>query len=122
MLINLTNHPYAKWSEKQKEVAIKDYGDIIDLPFPSIPPEWSEGEVANLVETYFAKIQEFAAQYNSIAVHLMGEMNFCFALVSKLCCAGITCVASTTKRIVNLMESGEKVVAFDFIQFREYIM
>jgi hypothetical protein len=49
MLLNLSNHPSDKWSDKQREAAlaiskklVKKAGEgkigIIDIPFPNIPP------------------------------------------------------------------------------------
>ena len=52
-------------------------------------------------------------------VHLMGEMNFTFALITKLKARGIKCVASTTQR-ETVEEGGVKVSKFNFVRFREY--
>ena len=53
------------------------------------------------------------------AVHIMGEMNFTYALVNKLKANGIKCVASTTKR-ETVEENGVKISKFNFVRFREY--
>jgi len=45
-LINHTNHPSSKWSEKQKE----GFDKIIDLPFPNISPTASDNEVWEIVK------------------------------------------------------------------------
>ena len=42
--INLSNHPSDKWDEKQMEAA-KQYGEVMDIPFPSIPAQADENEV-----------------------------------------------------------------------------
>lgn len=49
----------------------------------------------------------------------MGEMNFTYALVSKLKAHNIRCVASTTKR-ETVEENGVKISKFNFVRFREY--
>jgi hypothetical protein len=116
MLLNLSNHPSDRWSEKQKNVAIEQYGTIKDLPFPNVPPEATSDEVLQLAEVYEAKIR----QANPTAVHLMGEMTFTFALVQKLKTAGIPCVASTSQRETEELPDGTKKVRFQFVRFRPY--
>ena len=116
MLLNLSNHPSERWSEKQKNVAVEQYGTIIDLPFPNIPPEATSNEVLQLAESYEAEIRKAAPT----AVHLMGEMTFTHALVQKLKAAGIPCVASTSQRLSEELPDGTKQVRFQFVQFRAY--
>ena len=53
-------------------------------------------------------------------IHIMGEMTLTFALVTELKDLGYTCLASTTERKVEINENGDKVVHFEFVQFREY--
>lgn len=115
MLINLSNHPFDKWSESQKTTALSHFNRVEDLPFPHIDPHWTMAEVEVLAESYIEKI----AQMKPAAVHLMGELTFCFLLAQKLKNAGIPCLASTTERIVQ--EQGEqKISTFRFVQFRPY--
>ena len=56
---------------------------------------------------------------NIEAVHIMGEMNFTYSLVSKLKAHNIRCVASTTKR-ETVEENDVKISKFNFVRFREY--
>ena len=57
----------------------------------------------------------------SVVVHLMGEQTFSYALIKRLRERGITCVASTTKRIVKEEVPGKKSeVIFQFERFRAY--
>lgn len=118
MLINLTNHPSARWSEEQKAAA-GVYGEIVDMPFPQIDEAGDENYIATLADEYLQKILLIAERENVI-VHLMGELTFCFALLCRLKKHCITCVASTTKRIVCEEEPGKKIVTFQFVKFREY--
>lgn len=120
MLINLTNHPSSRWSEKQKSVAESEYGEIVDMPFPIIDEAGDEKYIATLADEYLNKIVTSSNSYPFV-VHIMGEQTFSYALIKRLRDKGITCVASTTKRIVKEEESGRKTeVIFQFERFRAY--
>lgn len=115
MLLNLSNHPASGWDAAQLNAA-RDFGGVKDLPFPAVPPEASEGEIAELADAYCARV---LATPGVSAVHLMGEMTFCFALAARLKAAGVKCVASTTRRDV-VETNGAKTSRFSFVRFREY--
>ena len=119
MLINLTNHPSALWDEAQLAAALQQFGNVVDLPFPDVDPAGDEQYIANLADEYLTKILSFANDAQA-TVHLMGEMTFTVALLKRLQSHNITCVASTTKRIVHEMPNGDKTVKFQFNQFRRY--
>ncbi len=115
MLLNLSNHPSANWSEKQINVGITQYGQIIDLAFPQIDPESSDEDIEILVAKYLHKTLNLQPK----AVHIMGELVFTHKLVNSLKAVGIVCVASTTNR--NTIEkNGIKTSIFEFVKFREY--
>ncbi len=125
MLINLSNHPLSSWSEYQISTAEKYYGRIIDLPFPQISPDADANTVKSIAVDYkdkcIAILSESRYYRDEInAVHTMGEMTFCFALVNELSKNNVTCIASTTERISN-EENGVKFSKFKFVQFRKYI-
>lgn len=122
MLINLSNHPHSNWSAAQKKASSEQFGQVIDLPFPSIDPEADADTISILAEQFESKIQMFSSTENSgvFGVHIMGELTFCFALVARLQMAGITCLASTTKRITIDNPDGSKISQFCFERFREY--
>ena len=122
MLINLSNHPAFQWSEPQIKIACQQFGQVIDLPFPAIDPGADTDAIAILAEQYEVKIKKTLAAENTgtFAVHLMGELTFCFALVSRLQKAGITCLASTTRRETVENNNGSKTSKFEFVRFREY--
>ncbi|MBD5357745.1 MAG: CRISPR-associated protein [Bacteroides sp.] len=117
MLINLSNHPYAEWSETQKEAA-KPYGKCVDLPFPAIPPDFTDKQTLQLAETYCNKIISMGTE---LTVHIMGEQTFCFSLISMLINQKITCIASCSARDVVILPDGSKQVRFHFTRFRDYI-
>ena len=121
MLLNLSNHPLNTWSNKQVETAEKQYCKIIDIPFPKITPNADENEINYLTEQYLSKIIDVLQKScdTKNAVHIMGELNFTFGIVTKLLNSGITCIASTTNRNTINTENG-KIVNFNFVRFREY--
>ena len=116
--INLSNHPSEGWNDNQKSAAkaLVNGGTIIDLAFPQVAPSGDEGYIANIAEDYLGTILRTK---DAKCVHIMGEMNFTFALVKKLKENGIKAVASTTVRDV-VMNGKDKVVKFNFVRFREY--
>jgi predicted methyltransferase len=119
MLINLTNHPWEYWEEKQKQLALHQFGSVMDMEFPAIDPEASEAMIVKIAEEYLQKIQALRNSYASVVVHIMGEMTFCFTLINMLKKHDIPCVASTTRRIVR-MDNQTKVAEFRFVRFRYY--
>jgi hypothetical protein len=119
ILLNLSNHPSANWSEKQLNAA-KLYGKVKDMAFPAIDPEDSENNIEKLADIYLKEIEGLSVN-NTITVHIMGELTFCFALIKKLNSKNIKCIASTSKRVVTELENGRKEVEFNFVRFREYL-
>lgn len=118
LLINLSNHPSADWGARQREAA-EMYGEIEDMTFPAIPPEAGEREIADLAEENVARIEERAVT-RDVTVHIMGEMTFCYAVITRLQPLGIPCIASTTRRQITEAADGVKEVHFDFEAFRKY--
>ena len=119
MLINLSNHPVSKWSNEQLSAAQTQFGEVVDLPFPTVDPQADESQVVSLADEYADRVSELAGK-NQVTVHLMGEMNFTFALAARLQKRGYPCVASTTERIVQELPNGRKEVKFQFVRFRNY--
>lgn len=120
MLINLSNHPVCKWSEEQRLTAEKSYGDIIDMPFPEVDPSFGEDDILRLSDEYCKKIISMAPDRNTTTIHVMGEMCLTFSLVSVLKQNGYTCIAATTRRMVQDLGDGRKITAFIFTRFRKY--
>lgn len=48
--INLSNHPSSGWGEEQKQAA-KQWGTIIDYPFPEVDAQSSTQNIKELAET-----------------------------------------------------------------------
>ena len=118
MLLNLSNHPSTHWPPNQLKAANDQYGNIHDMPFPQINPEWSSDQVVQLAEQYYNDIRKLEP-YPS-AIHLMGELTFTFALLQKLKSANFPCLASTTQRIIKFEQDGTKQSTFRFVRFRAY--
>ena len=117
IFLNLSNHPSSQWDNKQLAAA-QEYGDIQDMSFPEVSPESDSQSIQELALTFADKIIDMAKDAK-VTVHVMGEMTFTYAVVSRLKCQGIRCVASTTERCVEENENS-KTSVFKFVRFREY--
>lgn len=118
IFVNLSNHPSASWSPEQRRAA-EEYGEIVDMSFPSISPGADRESIMELTEDFLNGILELSSSAD-VAVHIMGEMTFTYALVERLKSMGIVCVASTTERLAVENPDGSKTVSFDFVRFRQY--
>lgn len=119
MFINLTNHPSSGWSEEQLAAA-RQYGEIVDIPFPLVGEHAAEAEIKRLADEYVSTIKS-KGRAQDLTVHVMGEQTFCYALISKLQEEGIRCVASCTEHDTFINGQGQKVSTFHFTRFREYV-
>lgn len=119
MLINLSNHPSSRWSPGQLSTANDSHGEVIDFPFPMVNPSDTKDDVYAIATSIVNKIIRIYGT-NHIAIHIMGEFTLCYALIQQFKAEGITCLASTTERIVTDNPDGTKTSTFKFVQFREY--
>jgi len=123
MLINLSNHPSAKWQEKQKSLALEKYGHIYDMNFPAVSPLFDKEEVQMLAKELLNKIlfifDTNRSDLDVNAVHIQGEFTLVFNLVTLLKSNGVKCIASTSVRDVE-EKSDKKIITFKFKKFREY--
>lgn len=108
MLLNLTNHPSSTWSEEQKDAALKQFGGILDFPFPIIEPTASLCEIKKLVSQTLDRI--ILLHIPDLTIHIMGEFSFCYHMIKSFEQKGIRCFASTTVREPK----------FTFVMFRPY--
>ena len=98
IFINFSNHPSDRWSNEQKKAAL-NYGEIIDIPFPSVD---SNGDESYIKETGNKMIERIMS-YHPKAVLCQGEFT--------LACSNR-----------NVKEDGnKKIVEFNFVRFRSYI-
>lgn len=121
MLLNLSNHPSSDWEKAQMDEALRLYGTVHDIPFPAIDPEWNLDTVRlaalQCAKTCIGLLQQSTDQSN--AVHVMGELTFCFSFVHLMQQQNIACMASTTTRVAKNTTDG-KLSQFHFKQFRSY--
>lgn len=89
----------------------------MDIHFPNIEPSFTSSMVNNLAD---GTIETIKALGEDVVVHIMGEMTFTYAVVSRLKAINIKCVASTTERNTVITPDGKKISEFKFVQFREY--
>ena len=108
--VNFTNHPKERW-ENSQIIAAEKYGEIIDLPFPSVRPEMDKDTIDQMATEYVNLIKE----QDPDAVLCQGEFTLCFAVVEKLKESGIPVMAACSERIVE--EQGDrKISEFHFSQ------
>lgn len=119
IFVNHTNHAAADWSAEQRAAA-ETFGEIVDVPFPEVPPQASELDVAELAEKNLREILNL----QPTAVLCQGEFNYTFALVSALKEKNIPVLAATSERISSEVPqpdgSSRKVSVFRFVRFRRY--
>lgn len=118
LFINLSNHPSSTWQPAQLKAA-RQYGEIIDIDFPTVDALCKPERVDHLANQYAQDIINRGAP-TCITAHVMGEMTLTFRIVELLKAQGIRCVASTTERIVTDLTDNRKETQFSFVQFREY--
>lgn len=118
IFINLSNHPIAEWTEEQKAEA-KKYGELVDVPFPSIPENATSDEVEVIASEEVKKLlQEY--ENADLTVHVMGEQVATYHIVRLLKEKGVRCVASATCRNAKDLGDGKKLSQFVFAGFRAY--
>lgn len=119
MFVNYSNHPSAFWGDLQKKEAEK-WGELKDLPFPSVDPEAEEEDIEKIAEKEVEKICGMKPR----AVLCQGEFTLAFSVITKLKKRGITVVAACSKReaIEQVIRGNEvkKESIFLFVKFREY--
>lgn len=119
MFINLTNHKNILWSQEQREAALRMGGEIMDMPFPAVEAEATEGEVEKLADRIVRKIRALHPDM----VLCQGEMTLTHRLVSLLGKAGIRTCAACSERNVQEKTVGNETIkqaVFKFVRFREY--
>ena len=139
MLINLTNHPFANWSNEQIMETKKLYGEVCDYPFPAVPVDFTSDDISYMAEDIIEdiihrkkEIEDSTEQSSEVetqiashafAVMCQGEFTLTYALVCLLQKAGIEVVSAVSERIVREEKVGSeirKTAVFRFAGFREY--
>lgn len=112
--INFTNHKSEAWEQKQIDAA-REYGEIMDIPFPNVDPQCSEQEIKEIGEQCCREI----LWHNPEAVLCQGEFTLTVEIVQRLKSAGVRVLAACSERVVTERE-GIKTSVFRFVRFREY--
>jgi len=118
MLINLSNHPYEKWSSSQRKQALSLFGKIQNVGFPNIDPHWSYEEVKIQAQELFNEISN-DKEGGQFQILLAGEQSFLIAFYQLCKEKNIPVFTSTSNRIIKELEDGSKNVIFEFKQFRK---
>ena len=122
MLINLTNHPYQSWGQKQKDDINTKYGKVVDMTFPFLDPNEpnEEEKIAQLVREYRDKLITLKPD----AVLLMGEWSFTMSLVNELLKNNIkvlsTAINLDMKITKNPDGSTSRIANIHYVGLREY--
>ncbi len=119
MLINISNHPSSRWGKEQKEEASKQFGGVVDIPFPNIDPHATDMTAFEPELSYYDEEGECTIFVNPKVdvIHLMGEMSFFSYFSNKLMKRGYKICVSTTERQAVVVDGIKKSI-FKFIQFR----
>ena len=94
IFVNFSNHPSSRWSEEQLKVAGQQYGEIVDVPFPSLDPCMDERAIAEIGEDCIEKIWELSP----CADMCQGEFTLTFYVVKRLINKGISYVSACSER------------------------
>lgn len=119
MFLNFSNHPSDQWSKEQTEAANR-YGEIRDMPFPAVSPDWDTERVCALADGLCSRILAERPD----AVLCQGEMTLTYQLVKRLGAAGIPVFCACSERITEETQtpdgSTRKTSYFVFRRFRRY--
>lgn len=112
--VNLTNHPSCFWNEKQLKAA-RQYGEIVDIPFPQVGAKCGEEEIEQMAELLVARVNEQKPR----AVLCQGEFSLTYQIVKRLKEENVLVLTACSER--RVIEDGNKKLAiFQFEKFREY--
>lgn len=110
MLLNLTNHPYQTWKPAQQNAAHEQFGEVIDLMFPSVDPTAKPSIINTLAEQEAKKIIDEYKDKENVHILLMGEFSFTYVMQYLL--YGIFPLYVTTK-----YDSSD----YEFVSFRRIL-
>ena len=117
--VNFTNHTSANWG-KEQTMAAQSYGNIIDVPFPAVPPAADTDTVVKLAVESIKRIEE----KEPACVLCQGEFTLSYHVIKMLKEKNIpvVCACSERNTTEEAMPDGsiKKVAVFNFVQFREY--
>lgn len=133
MFVNSSNHPSAKWSKEQTDAALALGHEIVDVPFPNVPPTATCEDVRRIAEQQVEAILDLAPDLaRPLVILVQGEMTLTFSVVTMLknretlstVNRTIRCVAACSdRRTVEVTQpdgTTKKESIFAFTGFRDY--
>jgi hypothetical protein len=122
VLLNCSNHPSSTWSSGQKE----GWDEIIDIPFPSVSPEWDTNDHAyqHTIQTLWRNIVDVirSRDEGTVYLYLAGEYSVCFEIFVRAKEWLIPVTVPTTRRetaeVKNADGSVTKTSRFEFVRWR----
>ena len=121
MFINFSNHPSARWDQAQLDAA-REYGEIVDIPFPEVSPFAGEHDITVLAEESVSNVLKYADKGD--AVMAQGEFTLTYSVINILKRKGIKVLSACSTRSVeeSTDENGNTIrkSVFSFARFREY--
>jgi hypothetical protein len=124
MLINFTNHTYVKWSDDQYAAAMEQFGRVVDIPFPIVPEDAGEADIARMADDAVRVIRLAGVSGEMLSVLVQGEFTLAFAIISRLQREGAQCYAACSKRETVETQAADgstvKNAVFRFVRFRKY--
>jgi hypothetical protein len=124
MFINFSNHPSSNWTPEQTTAAEIIGGEIIDVPFPNVPPTADQNEVLRIAYIQIAEFKRVSGRhFPDCTIMAQGEQTLCFAIISRIIVGhrNVKMVAATTERVVTTTKDGKRTYSFKFVQFRPYV-
>lgn len=115
LFINFTNHPSVSWGQEQLDAA-HCFGEILDIPFPNVPPSFTSEEITRLGEEYTNRILAAGPS----VVLCQGEFSLAYDVICRLKQHNIKVLAACSERN-TVMVGNERRSIFSFVQFREYL-
>lgn len=114
MFVNFSNHPSDLWTEEQTAAA-RQFGEIVDVPFPAVPAEIDEDGIELLASEQYDRIM----RYDPNVVMCQGEFTLSYAVINLLLENGIRTVAACSNRM-TIERGDQKLSRYKFIRFRDY--
>lgn len=119
-MINISNHQSTNWKGKQAN----DAGEVLDIPFPSIPADPNfklNTKAAEFWNSISDEVADHATRTGDRRIHIMGELGFTFRLVQIVHLAVYVPVHSVTDRVVaEDPQTGKRYSISEFNGFRWY--
>lgn len=115
IFLNLSNHASDDWESAQREAALALATQIMDLPFPAVPPDATTQDIETMACDLVKKVPQ-----NVICAMVQGEFTLTYALIQKLEARKVKCLAATSQRDVEVSADGTRTGRFRFVQLRAY--